>query len=250
MNTSAPLPHTAHQTPPGLDHLVVVAHTLAEGVAWCERTLGVTPGPGGEHPLMGTHNRLLSVASPPFPAAYLEIIAINPVANNSSRTSGKRWFDMDFEPLMQRVAHDGPQLVHWVARVPDLAAALVPLAAAGLHPGEATAASRQTTHGLLAWHITLRPDGQRQLGGCLPTLIQWGAHHPSANLPASSVSLQALKLGHPQAPVLAQALSGLGVSADVASTPAPTLQAVLATPNGPVTLSMPVLNGPGTAAAT
>jgi uncharacterized membrane protein YphA (DoxX/SURF4 family) len=43
---------------PALDHLVIMASTLAQGVAWCEATLGVTPGPGGEHPLMGTHNRL------------------------------------------------------------------------------------------------------------------------------------------------------------------------------------------------
>lgn len=42
-----------------LDHLVIMANSLDDGVDWCEATLGVTPGPGGEHPLMGTHNRLL-----------------------------------------------------------------------------------------------------------------------------------------------------------------------------------------------
>ena len=30
-----------------LDHLVVAAPTLAQGVAWCEQALGLTPGPGG-----------------------------------------------------------------------------------------------------------------------------------------------------------------------------------------------------------
>ena len=60
-----------------IDHLVVATASLAEGVQWCEKTLGITPGPGGEHPLMGTHNRLISVASPAFPLAYLEIIAIH-----------------------------------------------------------------------------------------------------------------------------------------------------------------------------
>lgn len=236
-----PSQNDATPTPPGLDHLVVVAHTLAEGVAWCELTLGVTPGPGGEHPFMGTHNRLLSVASPRFPAAYLEIIAINSVADSSTRISGKRWFDMDSEPLRQRVQRDGPQLVHWVARVPDLAAALVPLANAGQHPGEPVAASRQTAHGLLTWHITMRPDGKRQLGGCLPTLIQWGAHHPTDTLPPSGVNLQALRLGHPQAPVLATALTGLGIAMHVEAAPQPLLQAVLTTPKGAVTLTMPTL---------
>jgi hypothetical protein len=65
-----------------------MAASLAEGVAWCEATLGVTPGPGGEHPLMGTHNRLLRIATPDFPNAYFEIIAINPVANKDQRTLG------------------------------------------------------------------------------------------------------------------------------------------------------------------
>ena len=66
-----------------IDHLVVAATSLAEGVAWCESTLGVTPGPGGEHPLMGTHNRLFSIASVGYPAAYFEIIAINPEASKA-----------------------------------------------------------------------------------------------------------------------------------------------------------------------
>ena len=51
------------------DHLVIAAATLNDGVLWCERMLGVTPGPGGTHPLMGTHNRLLNIASPDFPCA-------------------------------------------------------------------------------------------------------------------------------------------------------------------------------------
>ncbi|HET6828569.1 MAG TPA: VOC family protein, partial [Ramlibacter sp.] len=61
-----------------IDHLVVVAQTLEQGVEWCERTLGVTPGPGGKHPLMGTHNRLLRIATVDYPRAYLEIIAPDP----------------------------------------------------------------------------------------------------------------------------------------------------------------------------
>jgi hypothetical protein len=54
---------------PALDHLVIMASTLAQGLAWCEATLGVTPGPGGEHPLMGTHNRLMRLATPDGHAA-------------------------------------------------------------------------------------------------------------------------------------------------------------------------------------
>ncbi len=63
-----------------IDHLVIVAQSLDQGVQWCEATLGITPGPGGEHTLYGTHNRLFKVASPDNPMAYVEIIAINPAA--------------------------------------------------------------------------------------------------------------------------------------------------------------------------
>ena len=102
-----------------LDHLVVMVNSLAEGVAWCEATLGVTPGPGGEHPLMGTHNRLLRVASAEFPDAYLELIAINLNANYLYRTWENRWFDMDNALIRENVAQNGPQLIHLVASVPD-----------------------------------------------------------------------------------------------------------------------------------
>ena len=61
-----------------IDHLVVVARTLDEGVAWCEATLGMTPQAGGEHEKYGTHNRLFKIATPSYPMAYFEIIAINP----------------------------------------------------------------------------------------------------------------------------------------------------------------------------
>jgi len=83
---SAAMPTNAAQ----LDHLVLMAPTLEQGVAWCEATLGVTPGPGGEHPLMGTHNRLVSIASERFPGAYLEIIAINSEADEAQRMQCRR----------------------------------------------------------------------------------------------------------------------------------------------------------------
>ena len=78
-----------------IDHLVVVAANLDAGVQWCETTLGITPAPGGEHELYGTHNRLFKIATPTFPLAYLEIIAINPEAVRPAKKRPTRWFDMD-----------------------------------------------------------------------------------------------------------------------------------------------------------
>lgn len=222
----------------GIDHLVVMADSLENGVQWCRRTLGVVPAPGGEHPLMGTHNRLINLSSAAHPRTYLEIIAIDPAA--AARPAGaRRWFDMDDAALQARVAQDGPQLIHWVAAVPDVAAARSALAERGLDRGEVITASRPTSLGLLQWRITVRPDGQRLLDGCLPTLIQWGDRHPCYSLPASGVQLQSLRLEHPEAPALAAACAAIGLGAQIAVSPAdaPRLQAVLSTPNGPVTLN-------------
>lgn len=215
-----------------LDHLVVMASTLDQGVAWCEATLGVTPGPGGEHPLMGTHNRLLKIATGHFPRAYLEIIAINTIATPTIPTGARRWFDMDDLALRARVARDGPMLTHWVARVPDARAAVDALAAQGIHRGDVLQAARPTAAGLLQWQITVRPDGQRLLDGCLPTLIQWGAAHPTDTLPDSGVALLSLQVQHPQAVQLDAAYQSIGLNAVPVVTGFPRLSAQLQTPKG------------------
>jgi len=225
-----------------LDHLVVLATSLASGVAWAEATLGVTPGPGGEHPLMGTHNRLLRLrtssdqATTQPGAAYLEIIAINPAATPTLQPPERRWFDMDDPALRERVAQMGPQLVHWVARVPDLTAALLAWRELGIARGEARAASRPTPGGLLQWQISLRPDGQRLFDGCLPTLIEWGPHHPTAAMPDSGLTLQSLALQHPQATLLQAACQAIGLDEVLISAGPARLSAQLATPCGSLTL--------------
>ena len=225
--------------PPCVDHLIVLAADLASGLAWCERTLGTRPTAGGEHPLMGTHNRILNLSSPAHPRAYLEIIAINLIAHSTRPVGANRWFDMDDAALQQQVAQHGPQLIHWVASVPDVAASHAALTALSIERGATITASRPTPNGLLQWQITVRDDGLRLMDGCLPTLIQWGAVHPCDSLPASGVQLQQLTLQHPQAATLQAACEAIGAAPHVvvAAGDAPRLTAQLATPGGPVTLS-------------
>lgn len=221
-----------------LDHLVVVAASLDEGVTWCERTLGVTPGVGGEHPLMGTHNRLLRIDTPTWPGAYLEIIAINTEATKQESALAKRWFDMDCAPFMASIARNGPQLAHWVARVPDVERAVRQLAQLGIDRGAPVVASRATPHGELRWRITIRPDGARLFDGCLPTLIEWGEVHPVANMAASGIALQEFRLEHPQASLLSSALRSVGLpSVEARPSKMAGLQVTLQTPRGPVLLT-------------
>ena len=208
-----------------VDHLVVAASSLAQGSHWCEAVLGAVPGPGGTHPLMGTHNRLLNIASAAFPQSYLEIIAIDPAATPPTRA---RWFGLDEIDL-----GGGPRLLHVVARSSALESQCTALRAAGLDPGLPIAASRDTPQGRLSWRITVRDDGRLLVGGALPTLIEWGASHPTAAMPTSGIVLHALKLrGLPPAAVQALDLRGVECAADAG----PAITATFDTPRGRVVL--------------
>lgn len=226
-----------------IDHLVIVAKTLKLGQEWCEATVGISPGPGGEHVQFGTHNRLFRIATPVHPLAYLDIIAINPGAPRSANAVPKRWFDMD-DAALQAAVDVAPQLVNFVVTSSDINAARACLTALGQDCGPAVRANRHTRRRLLQWRITVRDDGHRLFNGALPTLIQWGEplsaepfrRHPSNSLPRSGVTLQGISVTHPDAVTLRAAYDSIGLTEiPVAQGPA-NLSATLDTPRGVVVL--------------
>jgi hypothetical protein len=226
-----------------IDHLVVMAPSLEVGVQWCEDTLGITPSAGGEHEKYGTHNRLFKIATPQYPLAYFEIIAVNPEAVIPKRLQVTRWFDMDDLALQKTIAQE-PRLVHFVSSTDDIKAARHALRTQGIERGQIVHASRKSSKGMLHWQITVREDGERLFNGCLPTLIQWGKPdaaeplrlHPRNSLPRSGVTLQSLALHHPSSAKLQTALDAVGLTGvEVANGPA-NLVATLQTPKGLVQL--------------
>ena len=243
-----------------IDHIVVVAHTLEQGVAWCEATLGITPEAGGEHPQFGTHNCLFKIATPNYPLAYFEIIAIKNIATKAANTPATaknisinkdlktkdaktRWFDMDDAALRAAVAKT-PRLVHFVAQMDDIQAARAALNALGMDRGPAVEASRHTRKGRLNWKITVRDDGQRLFNGALPSLIQWGKTsdaeplrlHPRNTLPRSGVSLHSVAISSPSAEKLQEAYSAMGLVGVSLTLGEPNLTVTLKTPKGLVEL--------------
>ena len=239
-----------------IDHIVVVAQTLEQGIAWCEATLGITPNEGGEHKQFGTHNCLFKIATPQYPLAYFEIIAIKPDATNSiasqaintpaigqKRINSARWFDMDDAELQKAVAVE-PRLVHFVAQTADIQAAKSVLKLQGIDRGTAVEASRHTRKGRLEWKITVRDDGQRLFNGTLPSLIQWGKNadadplrlHPRNTLPRSGVSLQSVAVSSLSSDKLQAAYTAIGLSGVTIAQGEPNLTVTLRTPKGVVTL--------------
>jgi hypothetical protein len=226
-----------------LDHLVVVANTLEQGVQWCEATLGITPGPGGEHIQFGTHNRLFKIATPTHPLAYFEIIAIQPGAKGHTKPHVKRWFDMD-DPLLKAAVSQEPRLAHYVVNTDDMQAARIELKKQNIEPGLALHASRHSRKGVLHWQITVREDGKRLFDGTLPALIQWGKQddadpmrlHPRNSLPRSGVTLQNIAVTHPTATKLQAAYDAIGLTGIGITQGDANVVVTLKTPKGTVVL--------------
>jgi hypothetical protein len=200
-----------------LDHLVISAERLQDGVTAIEALLGPMAG-GGRHAAFGTHNRLISLGD-----LYLEVIAADPDAPPPGRP---RWFDLD--------RFSGPpRLSNWVAACDDI------IAETNLGPpgiGVPLALAR----GDYRWQMAVPPDGILPFDGCFPALIEWqGALHPAQALPDAGLRLAHLTLVHPQAAVLQQALTARFTDPRLRVTegPSPNLSAIIATPKGPVTLA-------------
>ena len=196
---------------PAIDHLVVTAASLAEGADWVEARLGLRPGPGGRHDLMGTHNLLLGLG----PDSYLEVIAIDPGAPAPGQA---RWFGLDGR-------RGPPRLSHWVMRVPDLDAAL---SVAPEGSGQATAFAR----GPYRWRFAITGDGHQPFDDLFPALIEWqGDRHPARDLPDTGARLVGLHLSHPRPTSLAAALPRSDPHLALVAGP-PGLAARIATPSG------------------
>jgi hypothetical protein len=200
------------------DHFAIGTTDLSKGAADVEAALGVPLAPGGVHPAMGTHNRLLSLG----PDAYLEVIAIDP---DGQAPQQPRWFDLD------RFA--GPtRSCAWICRCPDLEAAI---AAAP----DGVGVPWDLARGDLSWRMAVPRDGKLPFDGLFPALIEWkGAAHPAPRLPDAGVRLAELRLISPQADALRAALKPLLDDARITVMPGdtPALQAVLQTPAGQVAL--------------
>lgn len=168
-----------------LDHITVAALDLAEGVAYVRDRLGIEIPPGGQHPLMGTHNHLLRLGE----GLFLEVIAPDPSALPPARA---RWFGLD-SPATRAMLAQSPRLLTWVARCPDLAVAL------GHVEGAAGPAVR-VSRGELSWLIGVPDDGSVPFDGAFPTLIEWPAgSHAASRMRDLGCSLRRFTVQHPEA---------------------------------------------------
>lgn len=197
-----------------LDHLVVVARTLEEGVTYVEAVLGAEMSPGGKHAHMGTHNKLLSLGD----TAYLEVIAIDP---DAPKPKHRRWFNLD-------TYAGAPRMMNWVCNTDDIENAL-----SAAPPGSGTPVS--LSRGDFLWKMGVTDFGRLPFDDASPALIEWGdGPRPTNRLPDAGFRLSRLDVFHPDADALLSTFPALHRLPEVSvrSGPEKRLIATISTPEG------------------
>ena len=155
-------------TPMLLDHILLGANDLQQGIEFVEKHTGVRAAFGGVHPGRGTQNALLSLGE----RRYLEIIAPDPAQSEVKGRLGPRLLSLT-----------EPKLVSWAAHPGTLTTFAASLRTRGFACAGPTPGSRQRSDGkLLQWQTLALDD---DMDGLLPFFIEWSADtiHPSVDSP-------------------------------------------------------------------
>jgi hypothetical protein len=211
-----------------LDHLVIAAETLHQGVDYIRSALSVEIPKGGLHKTMGTHNHLMQLGND----SYIEVIAINPEA---AAPRHPRWFNLD-DNLMRASLHRQPRLITWVINTADIKGvdrdSEFPI-------GVPTKLSRDS----LSWQVGLTEDGRLLANGLVPYVIQWHTEqHPARSMADLGCRLHSLEIYHNRPDWLHSILASIGADHLVsiyplADTETPYLSANIETPSGLVNLN-------------
>lgn len=179
-----------------LDHLTVIAPTLAEGVAHIRDCIDLDVPFGQRHVYMGSHNHLLQLGD----TTYLEIVALDPDGVQPGRA---RWFGLDDQAQVRRDWDAGRRLRGWVARTDGIDEALK-----GREPifGRKVALPTDAP----AFDFAIPDDGSLPWGGAAPSLIdRRGKARSMATIADLGARLRGFSLEHPEAEAIAALLREL-----------------------------------------
>ncbi|MGX1742928.1 VOC family protein [Bosea sp. NPDC055353] len=209
-----------------LDHLTVIAPTLAEGVAHVRDCLDLDVPFGQRHGYMVTHNHLLQLGD----MAYLEIVSLDPDGVKPGRA---RWFGLDDQKQVRRDWDAGRRLRGWVARTDGIDDVLKGREAIfGRKIGLPTDAS--------AFDFAIPDDGSLPWGGAAPSIIdRRGKPRSMATIADLGARLRGFSLEHPEAEAIAALLQELRTERGPVVSHGPELRyrAQIETPAGPRELS-------------
>ena len=167
------------------DHIAIGCASLAQGAAYVAEQTGLTVPLGGEHPLMGTHNLLMSLGTDTF----FEVISINP---NAPKPAYPRWFGLDGANVQSNFAV-GAKPHSWVLNSNNLDEDLAIAKSLGIDLGT----PRTQTRGDLTWRFAVRDDGAIPLDGAAPMIMEWPADmqaHPASRMMDLGTRIKSINL--------------------------------------------------------
>ncbi|MEM8853721.1 MAG: VOC family protein [Pseudomonadota bacterium] len=204
-----------------LDHITVIAPTLAEGVAHVRECLDIDVPFGTRHTYMGTHNHRLQLGG----RVYLEIIARDPAGVDPGRA---RWFGLDKEDSVRADWDDGRRLRGWVARVDGIEAVVA------AHPalfGDTVPLPFDAP----TFAFAIPADGSLPLDGAAPSIID-RRDEPTAmaSIPDLGARLHGFTLEHPDPATIETLYAELSIDHPpaVAEGPRVRYRAMIETPTG------------------
>ena len=179
-----------------LDHLTVIAPTLAEGRDHVRACLDIDVPFGQRHAYMGTYNHLLQLGG----SVYLEIVALDPDAGHPGRA---RWFGLDDQKRVRREWDAGCRLRGWVTGTDDIDGLLK---------------DRENVFGPKvslpindpSFHFAIPDDGSLPFGGAAPSIIdRRGTPRSMAAIADRGARLREFSLEHPDAALIVALLQDL-----------------------------------------
>lgn len=209
-----------------LDHLTVIAPTLAEGVSHVRACLDLDVPFGRRHVDMGTHNHLLQLGG----SVYLEIVALDPEA---ARPDRRRWFGLDEQAKVRRDWEDGRRLRGWVARTDAIDAVIA---------GRARVFGEKVPLPAVdpTFDFAIPGDGSLPLDGAAPSIIdRRGKPRAMAGIADLGARLRSFSLAHPDPDAVSALYRDLDVDRPPVVLRGPRLRylAQIDTPAGPKELT-------------
>ncbi len=210
-----------------LDHITVIAPTLAEGVAHVRDCIGLDVPFGTRHLYMGTHNHRLQLGG----TVYLEIVARDPEGVDPGRA---RWFGVDDPARVRADWEESRRLRGWVGATGDIAGVLA------AHPGIFGECVPLPSAGDRRFGFSIPADGSLPLDGAAPSLIDHMRDPTSmAEIPDMGARLRSLTLEHPEPEKVAALYRDLAIDRppEVVAGPRLRYRAEIETPAGLKVLS-------------
>ena len=211
-----------------LDHIVIAATTLDQGADYVRQVLGVDIPDGGQHQMMGTHNKVMSLGQ----GVYLEVIAINAEMKSPDHP---RWFGLD-DPHIRHSLAQHPKLLTWAVNTDELDS-LVGSSRVGL--GEVRQAQRDN----LKWKVAITEDGRMPGAGFIPLCIEWLVDfHPSEAMQSLGCIFNSLTIYHSKPRWLKECLQSIGADnlvniSQIAEDQTAYMELKVSCPRGEVTIS-------------